>query len=230
MLSSRRKLQLVASFGLLLLIAVAGIGCNGFFVDPILQTITVGPTGVGILVAKTQQMTAIGTYDDGTQKNITGSTSTAWTSSDATVASVSSAGLVTGVGAGTANITATNGVATGSASITVSLTGVTSITVTPSSQSVSASGGIPFCLQAIAAPSGTDISSTATWTFTNSAGGGAVSGITKTSTTGCTFGQGQAFAIGTLSPAAPITVNATASAPGTNGTVTSNQVTVSVTQ
>ena len=142
-----------------------GVGCNGFFVDPILQTITVGPTGVGILVAKTQQMTAIGTYDDGTQKNITGSTATTWTSNDQTIATVSAAGLVTGVGAGTATITATNGVATGSASITVSLTGVTAITVTPSSQSVSAGNNVPFCLQAIASPSGTDISSTATWAF-----------------------------------------------------------------
>ncbi len=84
MSSSRCKLQLVASFGLLVLIAVISVGCNGFFVDPILQTITVGPTGVGILGAKTQQMTAIGTYDDGTQKNITGSSTTTWTSNDAT--------------------------------------------------------------------------------------------------------------------------------------------------
>jgi trimeric autotransporter adhesin len=227
MSSSRRKLQLIASVGLLLLFALVGVGCHGFFVDPILQTITVGPTGVGILSGKTQQMTAIGTYDDGTQKNITGSTSTTWTTSDATVASVSSAGLVTGAGAGTANITATNGVATGSASITVSLTGVTSITVSPSSQTVSVAAGIPFCVQAIATPSGTDISSTATWNFTAVAGGGAVRGITKTTATGCTFGQGQAFSVTGVTP---VTVNVTASAPGTNGTVTStNLVTVSIT-
>ncbi len=229
MLSSRRKLQLVASFGVLLLVALIGVGCNGFFVDPILQTITVGPTGVGILVGKTQQMTAIGTYDDGSQKDITGSSSTTWTTNDQTISTVTTAGLVTGVGAGSATITATQGVATGSASITVSLTGVTSITVTPSSQSVSATGGIPFCLQAIAAPSGTDISSTATWTFTDTSSN-PVTGITKTTTTGCTSGVGQAFAIGTLNPAAPLAVKATASAPGTNGTVTSTQVTVNVTQ
>jgi hypothetical protein len=228
MSSSRRKLQLVASFGVLLLIALVGVGCNGFFVDPILQTITVGPTGVGILVAKTQQMTAIGTYDDGNQKNITGSTSTTWTTSDATVASVSAAGLVTGVGAGSATITATNGVATGSASITVSLTGVTAITVTPSSQSVSAGNNIPFCLQAIASPSGTDISSTATWAFVTQ-NNVAEAGITKTSTATCT-GQGFLVTQANLSPnPAPVTVKATASAPGTTGTVTSPEVTVSIT-
>jgi hypothetical protein len=225
MSSSRRKLQIVASFALLLLMAVIGVGCNGFFVDPILQTITVGPNGVGILVAKTQQMTAIATYDDGSQKDITGSSKTTWTTNDQTIATVSASGLVTGAGAGTATVTATQGVATGSANLTVSLTGVTSITVTPSSQSVSASGGIPFCLQATAAPSGTDISSTANWTFTDSSNN-PVTGINKTSTATCT---GQGFLIGTLLPANTVIVKATASAPGTNGTVTSTAVTVNIT-
>ncbi len=227
--SSRRKLQLVASFSLLLLMAVVGVGCNGFFVDPVLTAIQVGPSGQGILVSHTLQMAALGTYDQGgNPKDITGKV--LWSTSDETIATVSAGGKVTGTGVGTATITASSGAISGTATVTVSLTGVTSIAVTPSSQSVSASGGIPFCLQAIAAPSGTDISATATWTFTNNAGGGTVSGITKTTATGCTFGQGQAFAIGTFSPAAPITVNATASAPGGNGTVTSNAVAVNITQ
>ena len=225
MLSFRHKLQLVASFGVLLTMAV-GAGCNGFFVDPILQTITVGPSGIGILVGKTQQMSAIGTYDDGTQKTITGKVF--WGSSDQTIASVSAAGVVTGVGTGQATITATSVTVSGSATITIS-TPVSSITVTPSSQSVSASGGIPFCLTAIASPSGSDISTTATWAFTS--GGTAVTGITKTTNTGCAVAGTQAFTIGTLSPVAPITVSATASAPGSNGTtVTSTAVTVSITQ
>jgi trimeric autotransporter adhesin len=226
MSSSRRKLQLVASFGVLLFFAAAA-GCNGFFVDPILQTITVGPSGVGILVGKSQQMTAIGTYDDGTQKDVTGKAS--WTTSDQTIATVSTSGLATGAGAGTATITATSVTVSGSASITVSLAGVTSIAVTPSSQAVSASGGVPFCLQAIASPSGTDISSTATWAFTDP-NNAAEAGINKTTGASCT---GQAFLVtsGSLSPtAAPVMVKATASAPGTNGnTVTSSAVTVNIT-
>jgi len=230
MLSFRRKLQLVASFGFLVLIAVAGIGCDGFFVDPILQTITVGPTGVGILVNKTQQMTAIGTYDDGSQKNITGSSSTTWTTNDQTIASVSSSGLVTGVGAGNATVTVTNGVATGSASITVSLSSISAITVSPSSQSVSATGGVPFCLVATATPGDVDISTltSTNWTFTNNADGSAVRGISKTDT-GCSTGQ--AWSISNFSPTPPVTVRVTASAPsGSSGTVTStNLVTVTVT-
>lgn len=225
MSSSGRKLQVLASFVALLGFA-AGVGCNGFFVDPVLTAIQVGPTGQQILVTKTIQMTALGTYDQNQQpKDITGKVF--WGTDNQNVATVSTSGLVTGVGAGTANISAASGAVSGSASVTVALNGVTSIAVTPSSQSVSVGAGIPFCLQAIAAPSSTDISATATWNFTDPSNQ-AETGINKTVTGTCT---GQAFLIGTLSPtAAPTKLNATASAPGANGgTVTSPAVTVSVT-
>ena len=226
MVSSSHRLKVLGSFAVLLGFAAA-VGCNGFFVDPVLTAIQVGPSGQQILVSKTIQMTALGTYDQNQQpKDITGKVF--WGTDNQGVATVSTGGLVTGVGAGTANITAASGAVSGSASVTVALNGVTSITVTPSSQSVSASGGIPFCLQAIAAPSGTDISSTATWTFTDP-NNATETGINKTTTGTCT---GQAFLIGTLSPTpAPTMLGATASAPGANGgMVTSNQVTINVTQ
>jgi len=226
MSSSRRKLQLVASLGVLLLVAVIGVGCNGFFVDPVLTAIQVGPTGQQILVGRTIQMTALGTYDQGgNPKDITGKS--LWGSDDQNVATVSTSGLVTGIGVGTATISASSGAVSGSTTVSVALTGVTSISVTPSSQTVSAGGGIPFCLQAIAAPSGTDISTTATWAFTNP-NNVAEAGINKTTGASCT---GQAFLVtaGSLSPTpAPVVVNATASAPGANGTVTSAPVTVNI--
>ncbi len=221
---TRRQFQVVASLGVLLL-AAAAVSCNGFFVDPVLQTITVTPATPGILVGGTQQMTATGIYDDGSRKNITGTSS--WNSTDPTVASVTaSGGLVTGLTTGTSTIQATNGIVSGSTSVTVSLTGITSIAVTPSSQSVSASGGVPFCLTATAQPGGQDIStlSTTTWTFTS--GGQTESGISKTTSTTC---SGQAFLIGTLSPvAAPTTLSATASVTTSGTTVTSNAVSVVV--
>ncbi len=225
MAKTQSNFQVVVSLSVLLFFAVSAISCNGFFVDPVLQTITVTPASAGILVNGTQQMTATGTYDDGSQKNITGTS--AWTSSDLTVATVTpSGGLVTGVDAGSATIQATNGIVSGSTTVTISLTGVTSITAAPSSQS--AVTGTPFCLTATAQPSGQDISTTATWTFTD-LNNQTETGITKTTSTTCT---GQAFVIGTLTPtAAPTTVSAIASAPGTGGTtVNSNTVTINVTQ
>jgi trimeric autotransporter adhesin len=227
MATTRRKLQVVGSLSVLLLLTMAALSCDGFFVDPVLQTITVTPATPGILVGGTQQMTATGIYDDGSQKNITGDTATSWSSTDLTVATVTpNGGLVTGVSAGTASIQATHGIVSGSTSVTVSLTGVTSITAAPSSQAVTISSGLPFCLTATAQPSGQDISSTATWTFTDP-NNQTETGITKTTTTSCT---GQAFTIGTLSPTqAPTTLGAIASAPGTgNTTVNSNKVTVNV--
>lgn len=225
MVTTQRKFQVIAWFGVLLLLAV-GVGCNGFFVDPVLQTVTVTPPTPGILVDGTQQMTATGTYDDGSTKNVTGQAS--WNSLTPTVATVTAnGGLVKGVSAGTTSIQATLGIVSGSTSVTVSLNGVTGITVSPSSQSVSVSARPVFCLQATAQPGGQDISGTATWTFTDPTSH-TESGITKTTSATCT---GQAFMIGTLSPTpTPVVLSATASAPGLSGTtVTSPKVTVNVT-
>jgi hypothetical protein len=227
MSSSRRKLQVLASLTVLLLMALA-IGCNGFFVDPILQSIAVGPSGSNILVGRNRQLTATATDDTGRQTDITGTA--LWSSDDETVATVSGSGLVTGVAVGSANISASSGTVSGSASITVSLTGINSILVTPSSQSVSATGGVPFCLKAVATSSSgdTDIStlSSTTWTFTDPSNT-PETGITKTTNASC---AGQAFEIGTLSPTQPtVALGATASAAGASGTVTSNKVTVNVT-
>jgi len=225
MLSTPRKLQVLVSFAVLLGFAAA-VGCNGFFVDPVLTAINVGPAGQQILVGNTLQMQALGTYDQGgVPKDITGKV--LWGSGDQIVATVSKSGLVTGVSMGSATITATSGTVQGSASVQVAQA-VTSIAVTPSSQTVSASSGTPFCLQAIAQPGSVDISSTATWAFADPSNA-AETGINKTTTTTCT---GQAFSIGTLSPTpAPTTLSTTASAPGSGGgTVTSPKVAVGVTQ
>jgi len=225
MVTNRKRVQVIVSTGVLFLLSIVATSCNGFFVDPVLQTITVTPATPGILVNGTQQMTATGTYDDGSQKNLTGTSS--WTSSDLTVATVTaSGGLVTGVSDGTATIQATHGIVSGSTTVTVSLSGVTSITAAPSSQS--AVTGTPFCLTATAQPSGNDISTTATWTFSDPSNQ-TETGVTKTTATTCT---GQAFVIGTLTPTpAPTTLGAVASAPGTGGTtVNSNKVTINVTQ
>jgi hypothetical protein len=69
-----------------------------------LSSIAVTPSTVpALLVGNTQQLTATGTYNDNTTKDIT-STST-WATTNSSAATVS-AGLVSGVAAGSANITA----------------------------------------------------------------------------------------------------------------------------
>ena len=77
--------------------------------------VTVAPTTASIAVAATRQLTASVAPTDATNQAVT------WLSSDATVATVNSSGLVTGVKAGTATITATttDGSFTATSSITV---------------------------------------------------------------------------------------------------------------
>ena len=65
----------------------------------------------------TQQFTAIGRYSYGTINDIT--TQVTWSSSNPSVATVNSRGLVTAVAAGTAIITATSGNISGSTTLTV---------------------------------------------------------------------------------------------------------------
>lgn len=82
---------------------------------PVAQ-VTVTPASASLAVGATQQLAA--TTRDASGNAVTGR-AVAWTTSDATRAAVDSTGLVRGVGAGTATITATSEGRWGSAAITV---------------------------------------------------------------------------------------------------------------
>ena len=82
-----------------------------------LTSITVGAAFATVAVGSTDQMTATGNYSDGTDKDLTALA--AWSSSPAAVATVTNGGLVTGVAAGSATITATYTGVAGSMAVTV---------------------------------------------------------------------------------------------------------------
>ncbi len=93
-------------------------GGSSVTVSKKISTITV--TGdASIRVGETTQLTATAYGPTGAVV----STTFTWTTSDPTIATVSSAGLVTGIAGGTANITASAKSASGSIAITVSTTG-----------------------------------------------------------------------------------------------------------
>lgn len=137
-------------FGALLFAGLAGTltGCGTALVDTIAVTPnTLNFTGTG----GTAQMTAIGTYGHGsghpsTTQDITDLVT--WTSDGPEVATVSATGLVTAVGAGTVQVTASmngfTGLITASATVTVTISGggggsnssYASLTVIPGSQAV----------------------------------------------------------------------------------------------
>lgn len=87
--------------------------------DTALSSIAVTADTTSITTGSTQQLTATGTYGDATTVVITASMT--WSSSDTTIATVDTGGLVTAVSPGTATITATDPITAvaGSLDITV---------------------------------------------------------------------------------------------------------------
>jgi hypothetical protein len=167
MSSTKQKLRMTCALAALATLAVS---CRGFFVNPTLTGVSVGPSGLNLTVNQTFQMTATGTYNDGSQKTLT--SGVVWSSSTPTVVSVGqTSGIVTGLQSGTSTITASSGgcsACTGTATVSVVISNISSITVTPSSQSVTAGGSAVF-FKATASPGG-DITQGATWNIVDSTG------------------------------------------------------------
>jgi len=89
-----RKLAVTLAFTALVALAF-GVSCKGFFTNPTITAITVGPTGVNLAPAGTLQMVASGTPSDGSPaQNVTNKCF--WSSSNESAATVGqSTGLVT---------------------------------------------------------------------------------------------------------------------------------------
>ena len=84
------------------------ISCGGgFFIPNSLSTTYINPASATLAKSNTAQLTVFGIYSDGSQQKVN-ENSVTWSSSDPTIATVSSpGGLVTGVSTGSATITAT---------------------------------------------------------------------------------------------------------------------------
>jgi len=167
MLSRRSKFRILGAVGVLVLFASL-VGCSSFFVDPVLTSVTVGPTAT-INQGGTVQESAVGSFNDGTTQALS---NVSWSSDTQSVATVSAGGLVTGVSPGSATITGASGTVSGTATITVALQNVTGITVTPTSANIRAGGGTQAfkATATIAGGSTVDVSATATWVASDVSG------------------------------------------------------------
>lgn len=159
-----RRFQVIAGLSVLFLLACTP-ACDGFFVDPVLTSIAVGPSGQNVEQGKTLQMSARGTYDDGSVKTLTGSV--IWNSSDTGVATISTSGLVTGVSSGTSTITANSETVSGTATVTVVVTGVTKVTISPTSAHGSPGNILSFTCKATTSTGDVDVTTAAVWTVSD---------------------------------------------------------------
>lgn len=207
--------------GVAIVLCLMLAACTGFFINPSISSIFITPAAATVAVNGTQQLTATGTYSDGSKQPLSGST-VGWSSSDSTVATISNGGLVTGVGTGTATMTATAEGVSGTASVTVTVQNLTSIVITttqgstnpPSTATIS---GVPATLQFYAYGNGLatqDITNAVTWRSSNT--------NVATISTGLSTGSGLATSV-----AAGTTV-ITAQSAGSTGTVTSNSIVLTV--
>ncbi len=170
MSSTNNKLRLAGAFAALAALALA-VSCTGFFVNPTLTAVSVGPSGLNLTIDETWQMSATGTYSDGSQNAIT--SGVVWSSDDQSTVSVGqTSGLVKGLQIGSANITAAAGscsACSGSTSVSVVLNNVTSIVVTPGSASATVNV-TPAYFNATADPGSIDITENAIWHVLDSSG------------------------------------------------------------
>ena len=201
---------------------------------PVVTTVTVGPVSATVQVGATVTLQA--TVQDQNGNVMTGQT-VSW-SSDNAAASVSSSGVVTGVAAGSANITATSSGKSGTSAITVTATPppppvVTTVTVSPPSASVVA--GSTVALQATVKDQNGNVMSgqTVAWSSNNASAtvnsSGVVSGISAGSATITATSSGKSGTSAITVAAAPPVVTTVTVTPSSASVVAGSTVTLQAT-
>ncbi len=137
----------------------------------VINSIAVTPVSASVAVGGTQQFVAMGTYSDGTQKDI--SAAATWTSNAPAVATISNAagsnGLATAKAAGTTSISASfSGKTSNSAAMTVIPAVLMSMTLSPANPSMVMGTVVQFtAIGTLSDGTTTDLTSSATWTSSN---------------------------------------------------------------
>ncbi|MGB8064556.1 MAG: hypothetical protein WCF26_21890 [Candidatus Sulfotelmatobacter sp.] len=129
MSSTKSQIRAIGAVAALVTLAFA-ISCRGFFVNPTLNSIAIGPQTLNLAPTTSYQMQAIGTYSDGSTGDVTSKAS--WTSSDPSVASFSSSVIGYITATTLANIPNPPGTTTVSASVgAINSTSGATVTVCP---------------------------------------------------------------------------------------------------
>jgi Bacterial Ig-like domain (group 2) len=131
-------------------------------VAPTLESIVILPKGALIPLGETQQLGAVGKYNDGSSQSLTSSVQ--WSSSSPYVLGLSSSGIATAVSEGTASVTATSGTVKAAAQFEVGPPVVTSLAVAPASLLLFVGGQAQLSATAIFSDSSTqDFTTKVSW-------------------------------------------------------------------
>jgi hypothetical protein len=196
MSSTKQKLRLAGAFAALAALALA-VSCTGFFPNPTITSITVGPTGLTLAPGATLQMTASGVPSDNSpNQNIT--TKCFWSSSNEAAATVGqNTGLVTAATVvanppQTTTITAAYQALT-PATATVSVCpAVTSLTITATPLTFTHGSSVSITFTAAATFSGTgstDVTNEVTWNITDTNVLSSITSGTGLTNAGATAGE-----------------------------------------
>jgi len=146
----------------------ANASCQLTVQPPALASIAVDASRSTIPLGDTAQLTALGTYTDGSTQDLTKSVT--WSSASTAVISVSSNGVANAKKLGTTVVTAASGGISGSISLTVSPAALTSITIAPANPTIP----LTASLQLMATGAFTDgstqnLTNSVTWEAVNAA-------------------------------------------------------------
>jgi Big-like domain-containing protein len=177
--------------------------------SPLVSLKITAPNNGTIAQQTPEQLTATGTFADGTSQNVTGAVK--WTSSTSSVATVNngstSRGVLTAIAPGSTTVTALLTGIVGSANITVTNTSITSIAVAPQSSSITLGSSQQFTATAsISDGSSQDITRFAKWTSSDpnvaivSPAGAAATAGTGTTTVSASMNGVTGQAILTVNP------------------------------
>ena len=178
-------------------------------VAPGLVSIVITPTNPSIAPATTLQLNATGTYSDNSTQNLTSTVQ--WSSSDISVATISStfptAGTVKAVASGAVTITASLGTVSASATLTVTSATAISIVVSPTNVSLPLGLQQQFTANATFSDgSNQDVTNTATWkSSTTSIASITTSGLATAKNVGTTT---ISASFGGINNSTPLSVNA----------------------
>jgi hypothetical protein len=159
------KTLTIFSAGALAALCFSVLSCGGSSVTPppAVASVQITPGSSGLYIAQTVQLSAVAKDGGG---NVLANRTVLWNSTNSTIASTTSAGLVSALSVGTTDISATSEGQSASITVTVALVPVAAVVVTPSNPSVQAQQGLQLIASTSDAAGNSLFGRTVVWTTT----------------------------------------------------------------